>query len=257
MCPNLAYRLQHFESGWRCLAVPERRHRLAVTLSLVGQIELSDIEHDHPAIVTSYLDSPETRAGGPPCADELPPTFDGSLPRRARAGHRTRPGGCPAPPGAACLPRARPAPGGPDGGCRQPPTSYRSSATTAPSNSWRFAAREREREVHAHPVLARTPGRHPKRTTVRRKGSTAIGEGRIPWARSASRCDRTALVATLLHRHRVRHGGLRRHRAGRGVGPGRRHSADGGRSAGSRRSPSSDLGGGQARSCPAAARPTD
>jgi hypothetical protein len=93
MCSNLAYRLQRFESGWRCPAAPERRQRSAVTLALVGQIELSDIEHNRPTdchdrlhslIPTtwhSYLDSPEARAGGPPCADELPPTFDGSLHR--------------------------------------------------------------------------------------------------------------------------------------------------------------------------------
>lgn len=180
MCPNLAYRLQHFESGWRCLAVPERRHRSAVTLSLVGQIELPDIEHDHRAMVTSYLDSPETRAGGPPCADELPPTFDGSLPRRARAGHRTRPGGCPAPPGAACLPRARPAPGGPDGGCRQPPTSYWSSVTTAPSNSWRFAAR-RARAGSPHPPCSRQDsGASPETDDCAEKGAHRYRGGPDP-----------------------------------------------------------------------------
>ena len=254
MCPNLAYRLQHFESGWRCLAVPERRHRSAVTPSLVGQIELPDIEHDHRAMVTSYLDSPGTRAGGPPCADELPPTFDGSLPRRARAGHGTRPGGCPAPPGAACLPRARPAPGGPDGGCRQPPTSYWSSVTTAPSNSWRFAARRARAGSPRPPCSRQDSGASPETDDCAEKGEHPYRGGPDPVVGAALTPLGRLAVA---ERSGVRHGGHRRHRAGRGVGPGRRHSADGGRSAGSRRSPSSDLGGGQARSCPAAARPTD
>jgi hypothetical protein len=181
MCPNLAYRLQHFESGGRCLAVPERRHRSAVTLSLVGQIELPDIEHDHRVMATSYLDSPRREPADHPVRMSCPqPSTVRCLGGLARVTGRVRAVALRRPGRHVYRVHGRHRDDPTEGAGNHPRRTGRRSPQLPPTVGASPHA-EREREVHTHPVLARTPGRHPKRTTVRRRGRTAIGEGRIPW----------------------------------------------------------------------------